>query len=179
MQLVGLGTAAKAYLDEFAAELANQGIDVPTAQYVAAGEVPWDAESLVISLGGIAQGIPGQGIATSFRSASEAISVATFAIELIRTVSTSGYGGGVLGLPDEYAMDNEGVSALNDAGAMVQSAILLKSKGIPVALGVDYAIGQCLPIGPLGGLAAVRLEIAVSIDGQPYPASSYPGEVYV
>ena len=48
---------------------------------------------------------------------------------------------------------------------MTQAAINLKAQGIPVPLGVDYSIGQCVPLGPMGGLAAVRLEISSSIDG--------------
>ena len=167
MQLVGLGNAASNYLTAFASELANHVATVPDAVYVAAGEVPWDGEALVLSLGAIAQGVPGRGAAQSFRTAEETISVATFHVELIRTVSTAGYMGGPLGLPSEWAMDNEGVDALNDAGAMTYTAIILKGQGVPVALGVDYSIGSCVPIGPNGGLAAMRLELVISIDGAP------------
>lgn len=165
MKLVGLGDSCSAYLAEFATELAQHGVIVPDAVYVASGEIPWDGESLILSLGSASQGIPGHPTALSQVSPSTAISAVSLYVELIRVVSTFGYEGGRIGLPSEHAMDTEGVRSLNDAGAMIQTAIILKSRGVPVSLGVDYSIGQCVPIGPMGGLAAVRLALDISIDG--------------
>lgn len=167
MKLVGFGDSVANLLSAFAEELANHGIVVPDAQYVAAGEVPWDGESLIMYLGAIVQGVPGRGISTSLVSPSQAISTSTLYVEMLRECSTFGYEGGLIGLPSDEVMQNEGVSALNDAGAMIKTAIILKSQGIPVELGVDYAIGACMPIGPMGGLSAMRLSLDISIDGSP------------
>lgn len=164
MKLVGLGDSCKSFLDAFATQLANY-VDVPSAVYVAAGEIPWDGESLILSLASETQGVPGRPSAVSQVSASTAISSVAIFIELIRNVSTYGYENGLIGLPSDEVMETEGLQALNDAGAMIQTAIILKSKGIPVPLGVDFAIGQCVPVGPMGGLAAVRLTLEISIDG--------------
>ncbi len=165
MKLVGLGDSAAQYLASFATQLATYEIEIPDAVYVAAGEVPWDGESLILSLGSIVSGVPGRAVGTSLLSPSNAISASTLYVELIRKVETWGYEGGRLGIPSEEAQQFEGVRALNDAGAMVKTALVLKGQGIPVQLGVDYAVGPCMPVGPMGGFAAVRLALDISNDG--------------
>ena len=167
MQLVGLGDSAQNYLSAFATELATLIGDenVPDTQYVAAGEIPWDGEALIIALGTIAQGVPGRPMGTSLVAPSEAISFTTLYVELIRRAANVGIQGGLIALPDANTLNNQGVQAMNDAGAMVQTAINLKAQEQPVELGVDYGIGQCVPLGPEGGLVGVRLALDISLDG--------------
>ena len=168
MQLVGLGDSASNYLASFAAELAIVFDDptlIPDTQYVAAGEIPWDGEALVISLGSIEQGVPGRPMGTSLFAPSAAISFTKLYVELIRRCSIIGVEGGLINTPSANNLNNEGIQAMNDAGAMVQTAINLKAQDIPVEWGVDYAIGSCMPLGPEGGLVGVRLEIDISLDG--------------
>lgn len=166
MKLVGLGESASALLAAFVTELLVIGIDVPEAVYVAPGQIPWDGPSLTISLGYVAIGQPGQPDSQSLISTSQIETTATLYLELIREVSTFGYGSGIVGLPTQEAMDVEGTQALDDAGAMVAAAIAVKASSQIVSLGAGFAIGQCLPIGPEGGLAAMRLELTLSIDGR-------------
>ena len=165
MKLVGLGDSAQAFLTAFATELANHVDTVPDAVYVAAGEIPWDGESLIMYMASEAQGVPGRPNSLTQVSVATAISYVTFFIELIRDVSTFGYEGGVIGLPSDEAMANEGVAALNDAGALVWTALTLKDEQIPVMGEIDFVIGPCNPVGPMGGLAAMRLQLDISVDG--------------
>ncbi len=165
MKLATMGESAKALLYAFVTELTSLGVDVPDAYYVAPGEIPWDGESLVLSLSDISTGQPGQPIGSSIQTVDAIETTVTLAVELIRPTATEGYLGGPLGLPSIEAMENDGVNALNDAGALYQAAINIKGKGQIVSRGAGFVIGQCVPIGPNGGLAAMRLELALSVDG--------------
>lgn len=165
MQLATLGASAQALLDAFVTELNALGVNVPDAAYVAPGEIPWDGESLVLSLSEISTGQPGQPIGSSIQSVNAIETFVTLGVELIRPTSTEGYGGGPLGLPSIEDMAEDGVNALNDAGALYQAAINIKGAGLIVSRGAGFVIGQCVPIGPNGGLAAMRLDIALSVDG--------------
>ncbi len=165
MKLATLGQSAKALLDAFVVELAALGVSVPDAYYVAPGEIPWDGESLVISLTDISTGQPGQPIGASVQTIDAIETTVTLSIELVRPTTTEGYLGGPVGLPSIEAMESDGVSALNDAGALYQAAINIKGQGLIVSRGAGFVIGQCVPIGPNGGLAAMRLDVALSVDG--------------
>jgi hypothetical protein len=166
MKLVGMGSSAEFLLASFATELAGLGVDVPTAQYVGAGEIPWDGESLTIYLSSVAQGFPGAPIGRSLLSTSEIVTTATLQVQLLRIVSVIGDVGGRLELPDEKALNTDGLTAMDDAGALYQAALNIKNKGKMVPLGVDFAILTALPLGPLGGMAGVRLGLDISVDGQ-------------
>jgi hypothetical protein len=167
VKLVGLGSSAQELLTAMSTQLVTLlgAANVPKAQYVAAGEVPWDGESLIVSMGSIGTGQPGIAIAQSLISPSQIETYVTLYVELIRAVSTYGYGSGVKGIPQPAQMGKEGLQALNDAGALVSAAIAVKAASTLVTLGAGFAIGPCVPIGPDGGLAAMRLELALSIDG--------------
>lgn len=165
MKLVGLGQSVQALLATYAAEMVNLGASLPTAQYVAAGEIPWDGESFIACLGAVQQGVPGKPEGFSLVSASQIITFVSVNFQLIRSVGTVGIRGGRIGLPTKTVQDTEGARAFDDAGYLFQAAVNMKAAGSVVPLGIDFAIGQVIPIGPEGGLSAVRINLDVSIDG--------------
>jgi hypothetical protein len=166
MNLVGLGDSATQLLANFASQLVSLGVDVPNLQYVNAGELAWDGDSLTLNLGSIAQGKPGSAVATSYVSPDTITTSATMYVQLLRTVDTVGIQGQRVNTPSKTRLQKEGVVSFNDAGALMQAAINLKAKNIPVQLGIDFSIGSVMPVGPMGGMAANRLELNVILGTQ-------------
>jgi hypothetical protein len=148
-----------------AIEAINPAYPLPGARYVGAGEVPWDGPGLYIYLGGGHTGQPGQPIATNVVSVSAVVRTAMFYVQLIREVSTFGYlRGDWRDIPTDADLNTEGVQAINDAGMLVAAATRVKKDAIIVANEAGFVIGQVMPIGPDGGLAAMRLQLDLSVD---------------
>lgn len=163
MLLTSLGQSAQLLLDSFTAELTDLGLDVPPAQYVGAGQIPWDEPSLTVYLGVTSQGVPGSPTSKSWIDPSNIQTISTFYVQLLRNCSTVGYGGGRIELPSIEQLGLEGVSAVNDAGALYYAAIQIKAAGTLVPLGVDFTVGGVMPIGPEGGMSAMRIGLEFSL----------------
>jgi hypothetical protein len=118
-------------------------------------------------LGALGPGQAGKPVSASYRTSDQIMMSVILYVQIIREVSTFGYGymGGAVQLPGPDDLNDEGMCALNDAGYLIAAAIAIKTAGQAVPLGIDYAIGNCVPLGPDGGLAAMRIELNISIDG--------------
>ena len=163
MKLATLGASLEALLADFAAELTAAGASVPAVQYVGAGQIPWDAESLTVYLGDIAQGQPGMPTAQSFTSATPINLSATVHVQILRAVSVTEDGIGTINIPPMSAMNADGVQAMNDAGALLQAAIAIFAKYEVTSPGEGFVITSLTPMGPEGGLASVQLTLSVSL----------------
>ena len=165
MRFSALGDGAQLLLEAFASELTSLGIEVPSEQFVASGEVAWDCPSLTVTLGAPSQGQPGIPFGQSYLTTEEATFFATFFVMLLRNVDSVGPITGPLDNPDAESLGYEGWKAFNDAGALVEAAINIKDAQTIVARPIPFAIGQVLPLGPMGGMAGMRLELSIQIDG--------------
>lgn len=164
LRLETLGPACSALLQEFASTLKSLGVDVPKAVYVGSGEIPWDGESLTLYLGSVAQGQPGRPFETSDISPSMTVYTATVFIQLLRTVSTFGFGAGPQpNIPKPSVLDREGQRELDDVSALIRAAIAIKKSSKPIPLGEGFSIAGVMPVGPEGGLGATRLQLHLSV----------------
>ncbi len=143
--------------------LAEYDVDLPTEQYVGAGEIAWDCEALVVYLGSIQPGEPGQARATSGYPDTMNFSV-TLYVELLRSVATLGYEGtGSASVPDTEELNSDGITEMTDAACLVKAAMNMRSNKDIVARSIDLVIGQVVVIGPQGGLVSTRLELIIPL----------------
>jgi hypothetical protein len=167
VQLSALGTSAQQLLAAFVEELqCIDGFTIPPGQYVAAGEVPWDGPGLYLYLGATNTGQPGAPVSTNIVSVKALTSMVGVYVQLIRQASSFGlFTAQYPGPAPDATLNAEGVQAFNDAGALILAATnIKKKKQIVTSSQEGFVIGQITPIGPQGGLAAVRLYLELSID---------------
>ncbi len=164
LKLDQFGPACSALLKEFETTLSNLGVDVPRPVYVAAGEVPWDGESLTLYFGSVAQGQPGRPFETSDVATSMTPYFATVFIQLLRKVSTFGFGNMPSPqIPPPSVQAKEGRRSLDDASGLLRAAIAIKKSNQPVPLGEGFSIAGVMPVGPEGGLCATRLQLHLTV----------------
>jgi len=167
MKLSDLGSSANDLLDSFAEQLALiPGFTLEGNRYVAAGEVPWDKPGLYLYVGAGNTGQPGAPQGQNIQSAQGLVFSVSFFVMILRTVATYGYwnDGGVNPAPDNILNAN-GTQAVRDAGALLSCAAKIKKQDLAVkSQSAGFVIGQVLPLGPQGGMAAMRLQLDVSID---------------
>ena len=167
MNLSSLGNSAAELLAAFADALVEIDPNFPLTgnQYVGAGEIPWDKPGLYVYLAAETLGQPGAPVSTDVRGVNAISMSAGFYVMIIREVATFGYwnDSGVNPASDAILNAN-GTQAINDAGMLVAAAIKIKGAGTLVNIGAGFAIGQCTPVGPMGGMAAVRLQLDLSIE---------------
>lgn len=169
MQLSALGTSAAALLQEFHDQLiaTNPNFDMPGHMYVGAGDIPWDSEGLYVYLGQLHTGQPGQPQSTNIVSVAATVFAVSFYVQIVREVATQGYYQQADG-PNPASDDqltNDGMRAVNDAGALAAAAAQIKkSTTLVTNTQAGFVIGQLMPVGPSGGMAAMRLQLDLSID---------------
>jgi len=167
MKLSDLGSSANDLLDSFAEQLALiPGFTLEGNRYVGAGEIPWDKPGLYVYLGGGATGQPGAPQGQNISSAQGLVFAVSFYVMILRDVATFGYwnDGGVNPAPDNILNAN-GTQAVRDAGALLKCAAIIKKQDLAVkSQSAGFVIGQVTPVGPAGGMAAMRLLLDVSID---------------
>jgi hypothetical protein len=167
VKLSDLGGSAENLLEAFAAQLvaADPDFPLPGPRYVGSGEIPWDGEGLYVYLGMGHTGQPGKPETQSFPSAHASVFAVTFYIQLVRRVSTFGYAmDGLMDIPSDDVLNEEGVRAVSDAGALLAAAAVIKQSDKISARSTGFVVGQITPIGPRGGFAAMRLWVDISID---------------
>lgn len=167
MRLSALGTSANELLEAFATQLVAQDptFDLPAEQYVGAGEIPWDGPGLYVYLGDGVTGQPGAPIGTNIPAAQGVTFAVSFYVMLIRSVASYGFwAGGNLDIPGPEILGAEGVQAVTDAGALLGAAAAIKAAKSVVTNSQGFVIGQVTPLGPSGGLAAVRLQLDLIIE---------------
>ena len=167
MKLSDLGGSANQLLEAIAAQLVqtDPAFERPGNRYVGAGEIPWDGPGLYVYLGDAFRGQPGRPETTSVPSAHASVFAVTFYAQLIRSVSSFGYwASDTISIPDSAVLAGEGIQSVNDAGALLAALAKIKQSGEISKRPTGFAIGQVMPLGPRGGLAAVRVQIDISID---------------
>ena len=167
MKLSDLGTSANGLLEAFAAQLVatNPDFPLPPNRYVGAGEIPWDGEGLYVYLAGGVTGQPGIPQTTNVAAAQGVTFSVQFYVMLVRSVSSFGYwAGDNIDVPSNADLGFEGHLAVGDAGALLGAAAAIKAAKSVVKNSQGFVIGQVTPVGPQGGLAAVRLLIDLIIE---------------
>lgn len=178
MRLAALPGSAEQLLADFETQLAvayaatpppTKGAwrPVPPVSYVApGGEVPMDGESLVVYMGPITQGQPGAPNEMPYVVVSALTFVVTLYVQILRVVRVNtgdGFDPAKLA-PSSTQIDLDGQQTLCDSAALVQAAIAIKAAAGDVPQGEGFAIGSTSLIGPVGGLAGVRLALHMSLD---------------
>ena len=134
------------------------------AQYVAAGIVPFDGESLTVYLGTIDQGQPGAPIGSSFQVAAATVLWATFYVQILREAPALSGGGTAQDLtPDVDVLGEAGLEAMSDAAALTQAAIALHAFYAVTGPGEGFVVGPVGPLGPEGGISGMRIALHVSL----------------
>jgi len=167
VRLSALGTSVSELLDAFIEELAKiPDYFMPPNQYVGAGEIPWDGEGLYVYLGATGVGQPGQPQTQNIPSTKAVFTTIGVYVMIIRPASTFGYGSGESPLPaSDTQLNAEGIQLITDAGALIKAALAIKKNHqIVSAPQAGFVIGPIVPIGPLGGLAAMRLYLELSVE---------------
>lgn len=156
-----LGVVAQKALTAFSDVLGELGVEVPERRYVACGNlVPWDGEQLVVVLMEHRQGQPGRPFAESFIPGTENFT-AQFAVAIVREVVALGEGPETIPSMDD--LNAAGISAMNDAQALLKAGVKVHASQVLTGLGLGFALGPCAPVGPEGGLAGHRLLFEVSL----------------
>ena len=164
MKLPTLAADAQDLLEQFAQQLDDLGVVVPPSQYVGSGIIAWDGESLTVTLGTIGQGQPGMPIGTTFIPGDVSVMWATFYVQIIRIApALSGEGFTSDLTPSPETLGGAGQEAVNDGRALVQAAIAIHASYSATGPGEGFVIGPLMPLGPEGGLSAMRLQIDVSL----------------
>lgn len=165
MKIATLGDSMQSLLDLFVEYLPTFNVEVPDSRYVGAGQIPWDGESLTIYLSNITAGQPGAPFGLPMQVASMLSFSATLYVQIIREISNVGTSGGSFGLmlPDTSSMGADGLAAMNDAQGLVRTAVDIFANYYATDPGEGFKIGDVSPLGPEGGLAAMRLALDISL----------------
>jgi hypothetical protein len=162
-----LGTSCQELLDAFIDEMSQiQGFNVPPNSYVGAGDIPWDGEGVYLYLGGTFSGVAGRPQTTNIPAVQGVLTAITLYLMIIRAVPTFGFftSGDPAPASDDQ-LNGAGVQSMNDAGALIIAAIAIKKAGnFTNSKQASFVIGATNSIGPEGGLAAVRLQLDISIE---------------
>jgi hypothetical protein len=169
VQASNLGAGAQEMLDAFHDTILtiNPEYPLPGGLYFGAGEIPWDGPGLYVYAGMGYTGQPGQPQNTNIVSVHAMVRCQSFYVQLIREVSSFGYQrGDWIDIPPDTDLNAQGLQAINDAGMLVAAATKIKFNDQLVATAAGFVVGEVMPIGPDGGLAAMRLLIDLSIDAK-------------
>lgn len=167
MRLSALGASAQELLGAFVTELEGiEGFVMPPGRYVGAGEIPWDGEGLYVYLGTTGVGQPGRPQSTNVPKVQSVFTTIAVYVMLVREVATFGYfSAGDPAPASDSVLNADGVRAFDDAGALIQAALAIKKAGDVVRNPqAGFVIGAVQPLGPSGGMAAVRLALELSVD---------------
>jgi hypothetical protein len=167
VRLSALGESVSELLDAFIEQLnAIPGYLMPPSSYVGAGEIPWDGPGLYVYLGSTGVGQPGAPQSQNIPSTKAIFQTIAVYVMIIRPASTFGYGSSEMpmNVSDEQ-LNAEGIQLITDAGALIQAALnIKKAHQIVSAPQAGFVIGPIIPIGPLGGMAAMRLTLELSVE---------------
>lgn len=157
--------AAKALLTAFETELVALGVTLPERRYVAPGQIAvWDGEQLALNLSEIVRGQPGALVETTTPPVPTVLA-AHFSLQLVRAVpalSNEGPMGAMV--PEEGDLNTSGLQSVADADALSLAAINIQQAHTTDEAGMGFSIGPLSTLGPDGGMAAVMLKLAVSLD---------------
>lgn len=136
--------------------LSDAGIDPPTRQFVAAGEVADECDSLTVALTEITQGLPGLPT-TNIEPWSYAFT-GSYQLRIVRCVTQEDRG--PLN-PDDLTADAE--ETYSDAWVLVQGLAEKKANKELLSSCDSMVIASALPFGPEGGLAGWQINVLVQL----------------
>lgn len=158
MQLADLPDAASKLLADFTTELTALGVALPDAIYRAPGILAWDGPSLTVYMGPITQGMPG---VTQIPPAGS-FKVMLY-VQILRTTAALSDDGDRFVLPDPSDVDSSGADSFGDAAALLMAAQAIHAQYLDSSPGETWIIDSVQPLGPEGGLAAVRVGFEVAL----------------
>ena len=152
-----LSTLPQAILVAVQGYFAANGVDLPTRQYITAGDpnlVAWDCEQLVVCLADLGWGRAADAtqLSPSFgKTASvNAMRHATYSVLLTRCVPGITDGGDV---PENDQLTQSGLAVMTDAGLLSQCLVnFVAFHNAAMSTGANVQAGQVQMIGPSGGL---------------------------
>lgn len=151
----------------FAAQLTEQGVDVPERQYFAPGQIPaQDGEQLVANLVGVMQGQPGVAYSGTFPGGGiGATFSATFSVALLRAIPVvmAEPGGIDFMVPTADDIDEAAQSFIGDTEALLKAAQAIHHSYQVTDPGMGFEVGPLQTIGPEGGLAGPKMLVTVSL----------------
>jgi hypothetical protein len=162
--LADLPGVAEQLLQDFAAQLTEQGVTLPPRQYRTPGAmVPWDGEQFTVSLIGIDQGQPGGQVTVTVVPQALAL-YAQFSLNLVRKVAILNVESFAASqVPSAAALDSSGEQLISDAQQLILAASQLHLRYQVTGPGEGFVIGPLQPVGPEGGLAGSRLLVGLSL----------------
>lgn len=136
--------------------LTDAGITPPPRQFVAAGEVADECDSLTVALTEISQGLPG--LATTSIEPYSFAFTGSYQIRIVRCVTQEDRG--PLD-PDDLTLDAE--ATYSDAWVLVLGLATKKESGDLLAKCDSMVIANALPFGPEGGIAGWQINVLVQL----------------
>jgi hypothetical protein len=158
VKLAAFADEAGALLADFATELESLGVDVPDSVYVSPGILAWDGPSLTLYMSLFGQERPGF---TEIPPAG--VFRATLYVQILRVTAALMDDGDRYSVPNAEDIGTSGAQALSDASGLLRAAQAIHSKYLATGAGEQFIIQAVEPLGPEGGLAAVRIGIEVSL----------------
>lgn len=164
MKLTSLHEDAKKLLRLSAEILAENGVDVPTNQYVAGGTLAWDMPSLTVYAGPVYLGNPGQPqISSAFPDAIRW--VAPFYIQILRNSEAVMPGMKAARSPSVKDLDAEGKVMTDDLTALGRLVMFIRGNNLMVPRSSPVGIGSITPLGPEGSMVGARAEMHFTLEG--------------
>lgn len=156
--MINCAAVAERLLAAIESHFAEQGWDLPARRYVAAGSyrlIAADDEHLAVCLAAMQPGISDQGgrAGAYLSRASGAVGPprAEYAVRIMRCVSTVDDVGDV---PSAAELNDDGLRLLLDPGRLMTAMFAWRETELRADNpNPNVTIGNCEPIGPLGGLA--------------------------
>lgn len=163
--LTDLQGAAEELLTAFVGQLQTQGVDLPDRRYVAPGQlIPWDDEQLTVNIQRLIQGQPGVSFQGSFQPPAAATFSAQFAVSLCRRIPVIEQEAPFpMEVPTNDTLDVAGMETMTDCAALLIAAQAIHQAHTLTGPGEGFAIDECAPLGPEGGIAASRLLLTLSL----------------
>lgn len=127
---------------------------IPSRQYVAAGEVAFDCEELVVHGVRISPGLGGlAGLVRTREDVTYSIELGVTVVRCVPVPATQNYG------LDTTTLNNSGKTILGDGGALLRAALSAWQRGALLPRCQDVIIGPVSWAGPGGGLVGTTLTL--------------------
>lgn len=164
--MIGLATAAQAFLGLIVDAAADEGVTLPSRRYVAAGAAggeAHDCEQVTVALVQLGSGLAVQQADLSGRTgdpASAGLPSAALRAEIVRLHPALDDDGNP---PTAGALNTAGVAAMVDAALLhvVRSRLMVESPLTPES--TDARVGPVLPAGPSGKVTSTTLTVTVTL----------------
>lgn len=157
MVITALYDLARDVLDVVVAGFSAAGVDLPARQYVQAGEVAIDCEQVVVEIGRVFLGLPGQEVASGLKCCPpRSVSVVIWISRCVPTMADDGS-------TDPDALDASSLAILTDGAVLLGTIIEAWKDGTLLSLCDSIAFQGMTPVGPEGGFGGFRLDFQAQL----------------